>query len=585
MKSSLGRVARGPEWRSEGVTQTHAGMPRIIYIHPYNHESRHVIPVGMIGMMNAYPGCVRGLYADEVTPETVQAAAMVLLDLHWYHALASVGAMAREIRALNPDAAIAIGGYTAGLFANALLDAWDALDFVIAGDGEGPLKALMEWKRGGAFPRRQPGLVHRDFRNAGFCADTTPGEFSAQDYIALDWFPGLESLNRAMQERFRDFEPGRGYDGDVFPQIPVIRGCFTACKNCYGNAAFQSRCGRATPLLRSAQAVARDLDTCDADTGIHAVNLLGDFLTLAPERYAATVLSRKRDLVCYYAFCARVPPTEKQLQQLLQSFKYCFLVFILEFVPGAAFEERVRELVSCLGRNQAHGAAIFYIRGLPARSPLAACFGGNAVLQAHPEWDMPMPGLIEGEEAGAQMARFLGIAEKIALAKALCLLFPDMTQFLDYRYFPHTQTEHPVTGRLLTRIREQFHTQGYVTPDSLRFDLVRTGAARVAGDSAPHVSPVEKWELQFALTGYRLKIHLRAQESAGRYQDLHKLVFKMEIGGGVFDSAATWAVKPLTMAFPDSVRIEEGGVLEIDLREGGASPRARLNGRTVKLSR
>ena len=71
-------------------------------------------------------------------------ARVILIDLHWYEHSYGAISMARFCKEALPDAWVVLGGLTASAFAREILERFDAVDFVIRGDAEQPLLALVQ---------------------------------------------------------------------------------------------------------------------------------------------------------------------------------------------------------------------------------------------------------------------------------------------------------------------------------------------------------------------------------------------------------------------------------------------------------
>jgi radical SAM superfamily enzyme YgiQ (UPF0313 family) len=77
-------------------------------------------------------------YLGEVRP---RVAAM---DLHWHHQSSDVIQTAQEIKKTFPEIFIVLGGMTASFYHEEILGSYDAVDGIIRGEGEIPIRALME---------------------------------------------------------------------------------------------------------------------------------------------------------------------------------------------------------------------------------------------------------------------------------------------------------------------------------------------------------------------------------------------------------------------------------------------------------
>jgi hypothetical protein len=160
---------------------------QVLYVHPYNHVQDELVPMGSVALMNAIPGPKLGLHAHELTPQHIEAATVLCLDLHWYFSVEAVHWIAAEAKRIRPDLPIVVGGITASFYAPELLARFP-VDYIVQGDAEYTFPALIDslrsrrpvpelpnlWRRGGSTPERR--LV-------------TPAEYAANDYLTFDWFP------------------------------------------------------------------------------------------------------------------------------------------------------------------------------------------------------------------------------------------------------------------------------------------------------------------------------------------------------------------------------------------------------------
>jgi radical SAM superfamily enzyme YgiQ (UPF0313 family) len=82
-------------------------------------------------------------YIGEVNPR------VVAMDLHWHHQSYDVIQTARHIKEAFPQTYVLLGGMTASFYHQEILASYDAIDGIIRGEAETPIRALMEVLREG----------------------------------------------------------------------------------------------------------------------------------------------------------------------------------------------------------------------------------------------------------------------------------------------------------------------------------------------------------------------------------------------------------------------------------------------------
>lgn len=120
----------------------------VLYIHPGRYLNDITVPAGALSCMNAIRTRRRGRYAFELDEEEVREARVVAIDLHWAVGLSGFVHLVHRVRCVNPDAAIVVGGITAGHYARVLLERLP-LEYVVRGDSEESFARLAESLLGG----------------------------------------------------------------------------------------------------------------------------------------------------------------------------------------------------------------------------------------------------------------------------------------------------------------------------------------------------------------------------------------------------------------------------------------------------
>jgi len=196
----------------------------VLYIHPWGHLNDLVIPAGAIACMNAIAAPKLGRYAFEVTDDELREAAVVCVDVHWAPSLSGFERLVQHVRAVAPEVPIVVGGITAALLAEEMLETY-AVDYVLRGDAEVSFAALIAALREGSSPGPLPN-VHARGAPPPPRSRMTDAQLDATDSVTLDWFPTLAKVTDLDAAAF---PPGR--------TVIVARGCPLRCPTCYGSHA------------------------------------------------------------------------------------------------------------------------------------------------------------------------------------------------------------------------------------------------------------------------------------------------------------------------------------------------------------
>lgn len=289
----------------------------LLFIHPQSLEKgrNNILPMGIFGLMNSLNCKKIGKMYYEVTDEIIRESKVIAMDLHWYFSLFTVEKMAERIKRINPEAKIILGGYTASIFADILIERFN-IDFVVKGDAEVPFPLLVDRLLKGEDLDDVPNIVARGF-STPHSFTLTPEIYSASDNVSLDWFKSYKKLMIRCQEH--------GLQTCLYPFIPIFKGCIYNCESCYGSPSLQKKiCGRGF-VLRPPESVKADLVRWSENDKIKIVHIIADFIDLAGLEYAQEIFSRRYDLNLYYEFY-NLPPISA-LKSMLNSFNQCFLSF------------------------------------------------------------------------------------------------------------------------------------------------------------------------------------------------------------------------------------------------------------------
>lgn len=199
---------------------------------------------------------------DKVVSE--HRPAIVGLDLHWHFQSYDVIEAARQIKQADSKVQVLLGGFTASLFADEILENFPFIDFVIRGDAEIPLLDLvrqnetahrfdsipnLSW-RGDQGPVHNPATYVADeamLNRICFTDFTRMKDFQCfidlfARYIRLD--DASEALQRTLISKYTSYP------------VYIGRGCASNCSFCGGGHDAHLRIGGRTRVaLRSAGAV------------------------------------------------------------------------------------------------------------------------------------------------------------------------------------------------------------------------------------------------------------------------------------------------------------------------------------------
>jgi hypothetical protein len=268
----------------------------VLYIHPRHtgYGRTGQIPMGVIGLLNDLAVPKRGVFAQHLTAADLEGVGAVVMDIHWYMALASGLATARRVKALRPEVAVLVGGYTATVYADELLGE-PAIDAVLAGDAEGCFREIATALAAREPIASLPNLRWRGGRSPATYVTTVP-DYDRLDYYTIDWFPRLRRLALHFQRR-------NAYPTFLYPFVPVFKGCRSDCVNCYGTPTNQRTIAGRGRITRSADAVRSDLRRLSGDPEIHLAYMAVDFAAYESADYTRAILEGPPfDLDLYYEF-------------------------------------------------------------------------------------------------------------------------------------------------------------------------------------------------------------------------------------------------------------------------------------------
>ncbi len=193
------------------------------------------------------------LYPDKSIENTISShlssfqPTHVAILFHWQETAHGLIRAIDTITAANANLPLIVGGFSAGYFAEDLLRTYPAIDFIIKGDPERPLLALLQGEPAtniaNLFSRKNTSAHH---------ADTQP------------WLIDQSLLNDLSYARLDFLEDSSLYLEKIrsilgFPLF-LGRGCVFNCQYCGGSRqAFPLHSHRSQPIVRSIEAVLKDL--------------------------------------------------------------------------------------------------------------------------------------------------------------------------------------------------------------------------------------------------------------------------------------------------------------------------------------
>ncbi|MBN2393183.1 MAG: radical SAM protein [Anaerolineae bacterium] len=334
-------------------------------------------------------------------------ARVILIDLHWYEHSYGAIRMASVCKEVLPDAWIVLGGLTASAFAREIMERFDAVDFVIRGDAEQPLLALVQQclgKTEATSPEfvNIPNLTYRRdgevIENAiGYCADTE--DLDQLDYVDLSF---LEHHAEYFVHEYlvTDLPKARAAlktDPFLGRWIATARGCKYECSYCGGcKSAHKTLATRDGIVPRSPEVVVDELERLAA-SGVKQASLSYDIAELGDEYWRTffALMRQRKITIGLYNECFQLPTPAfaKRFAQVAEREHSC-----LAFSPLSG-NERVRRLN---GKRFTNGELFNILDALNLHDIFALVY-----------FSLNLPG--ENDET---------LKDSIALAEEMCQLYP-----------------------------------------------------------------------------------------------------------------------------------------------------------------
>ncbi len=166
---------------------------------------------------------VLGIYAFNLTRDDILSTDKFIIELNWQTEIYEVQELCKQIKSINNNAKILVGGITAAIRIEELFKEID-FDYFIQGDNELPIQQFID----GIEPEKTSNMMGRSFKNK------ISYIFKEEDFynlrLSLEWFPSYKYY-------INEF----GYSDESSFRNPIIitakSGCLcqhNGCEYCYG---------------------------------------------------------------------------------------------------------------------------------------------------------------------------------------------------------------------------------------------------------------------------------------------------------------------------------------------------------------
>jgi radical SAM superfamily enzyme YgiQ (UPF0313 family) len=223
------------------------------------------------------------------------AARVVLIDLHWYEHCFGAIDVARAVKEILPHAWTVIGGLSASGFSQEILAGYPEVDFIIRGDAEKPLLALVQLLLQSAdsneIAQALPAIPNLSYRGPAGVVENELGytavteDLDRLDFVNLDFLEHYQAYfvheyivaDLSMARTALDKNPFKGR------WILTARGCKYHCSYCGGSKESHKKlANRQGITLRSPQEVLQDLVRLQ-EMGVHQASMSYDIAELGEE--------------------------------------------------------------------------------------------------------------------------------------------------------------------------------------------------------------------------------------------------------------------------------------------------------------
>lgn len=329
---------------------------KILYIHPSSsqkRESQVVIPIGMVGIANIISKIdnvefravsipieeyINPKYSilDEIKEFKPK---IIMVDLHWAIYSYSSIEICKIIKEYDSNITTIIGGITASIYYNEIMQEYEYIDYLIRGDAEYTIEPLIKnilYKN--YHVENIVNLVYRKDKKIYInevlkqCVS-----FDDIDYANYDFLKNKESFFK-KQGVHKGIAINRG-----LAWIPTARGCVCNCTYCGGNKnMFKTIFERQTMLLNSPQNIVGYMQNLYNRYNIDVFGITHTF-EVFPVDFQKEIINKMKKLtfkpgLFYYLFQL---PKKEQLKELLSVVNHKKTVIGLSAMSG---DENVRAL-------------------------------------------------------------------------------------------------------------------------------------------------------------------------------------------------------------------------------------------------
>lgn len=280
---------------------------KIMYIHPDTTELRDSqcsIPIGVVGLNNILIGMGNDVIGISVPVEKFtdpnfnleakiksENPDVVLVDLHWaIYAYSSIETC-RLVKRINKDTITIIGGITASIYYEEILDTYDFIDIILKGESEVSLEKLfsnfkLDYKSLKDIPNISYRLNNNIFHNDITIYNTNLENYNFYNYDFLsnkDLFFKKQGKHKENEDRLK------------LAWIPTGRGCSYNCSYCGGNTnmfknVFKTKC----MYNNSVNSIMEMMKMLNKNYGINCFGITHDFGIFAKEFWTNIISELKK---------------------------------------------------------------------------------------------------------------------------------------------------------------------------------------------------------------------------------------------------------------------------------------------------
>ncbi len=339
MRATIVHVPKGftaADWKHNYINFMPMGTYSVAnYANARGHQVT-ILNTAIFGNTNAALDCV----FSSIRGNDSQVVGM---PLHWHFSGADVLFVAEKIKHYCPGVKIVLGGITASIFGQELMQASMAIDAVVHGDGEEPFcQFLQQVERGekGDFST-VPNLRWRMSNKIVFNGLTyvaSPEQFSSFDYgisktvSDLRQYPNGPTMVDAVAGRTKDLRSETVEQKIFF--VSLGRGCSYNCIYCAGcRQSFKTHFSRPAPMARSVDSVLETIKDAYR-LGFRKIHFCWDCAFKQREHHLQELFRRVRSEIAEdisLAYEAYLPPTAEFLRSCSESFKHTNMILSPNF--------------------------------------------------------------------------------------------------------------------------------------------------------------------------------------------------------------------------------------------------------------